>query len=278
MAKYLATSLAMEKVVSEPRVMRSCLPISTTSISLVGLESRSTMLPASLAAVVPVFMATPTSAWARAGASLVPSPVMATSFPPSCSALISAILASGVASARKSSTPASSAMAAAVSGLSPVIITVRMPIERISANFSWMPCLDHVLELDDPEDLRTVGHDQRRGPGPRRSARRCRRGRRAPCRPARLTHCLHRLGRPLADLAAVEVEPRHPGRGREGHEGVLAFELALPDVEALLGQHHDGTALGRLVGQRRQLGRVGQVPLGVAPGRIELPTPSGCPR
>ena len=62
MAKYLATSLAMENVVRDPRVMSSCLPISTTSISLVGLESRSTMLPASLAAVVPVFMATPTSA------------------------------------------------------------------------------------------------------------------------------------------------------------------------------------------------------------------------
>ena len=67
MAKYLATSFAMENVVSEPRVMSSCLPISTTSISLVGFESRSTMLPASLAAVVPVFMATPTSAWASAG-------------------------------------------------------------------------------------------------------------------------------------------------------------------------------------------------------------------
>jgi hypothetical protein len=43
MAKYLATSLAMEKVVSAPRVISSCLPISTISISLVGLESRSTM-------------------------------------------------------------------------------------------------------------------------------------------------------------------------------------------------------------------------------------------
>ena len=50
MAKYLATSLAIEKVVSEPRVISSCLPISTISNSLVGFESRSTMLPASLAA------------------------------------------------------------------------------------------------------------------------------------------------------------------------------------------------------------------------------------
>jgi hypothetical protein len=61
--------------------MSSCLPTSTISISLVGFESRSTMLPASLAAWVPEFMATATSAWASAGASLVPSPVMATSRP-----------------------------------------------------------------------------------------------------------------------------------------------------------------------------------------------------
>ena len=61
-AKYLATSLAIENVVSEPRVIRSCLPISTISMSFVGFESRSTMFPASRAACVPVFIATPTSA------------------------------------------------------------------------------------------------------------------------------------------------------------------------------------------------------------------------
>ena len=67
MAKYLATSLAIEKVVSAPRVISSCLPTSITSSSLVGFESRSTMLPASLAAWVPLFIATPTSACASAG-------------------------------------------------------------------------------------------------------------------------------------------------------------------------------------------------------------------
>ena len=46
------------------------------------------MLPASLAAAVPLFIATPTSAAASAGASLVPSPVMATSRLPACSALM----------------------------------------------------------------------------------------------------------------------------------------------------------------------------------------------
>src|ERR1700748_1461168 len=59
MAKYFATSLAIENVVSAPRVISNCLPISTTSISLVGLESRSTMLPASRAACVPGVIATP---------------------------------------------------------------------------------------------------------------------------------------------------------------------------------------------------------------------------
>jgi hypothetical protein len=109
------------------------------SMSLVGLESRSTMFPASLAACVPVFIATPTSAWASAGASFVPSPVIATSLPSACSRLMSAILSSGVASARKSSTPASEAIDAAVSGLSPVIITVLIPIARSAANRSGFP-------------------------------------------------------------------------------------------------------------------------------------------
>ena len=62
MAKYFATSLAMENVVRLPRVMSSCLPMRTMSSSFVGLESRSTMLPASFAACVPLFMATATSA------------------------------------------------------------------------------------------------------------------------------------------------------------------------------------------------------------------------
>ena len=276
MAKYLATSLAMENVVSEPRVMSSCLPISTTSISLVGLESRSTMLPASLAAVVPVFMATPTSAWASAGASLVPSPVMATNLPPSCSCLMSASLASGVASARKSSTPASWAMVAAVRGLSPVIITVRMPMERISANFSWMPSFTTSLSSMTPR--MTGPSATTSGVDPARETRSTMGSRSEGTVPALLDHpLLHRVGRTLADLAPVEVEPGHAGRGRERHEHVPGLEVALPDVEALLGQDHDGAPLGRLVGQRRQLGRVGELALAVVADRDRSPTPSGCP-
>ncbi len=99
------------------------------------------MLPASFAACVPVFIATATSACASAGASLVPSPVIATSRPCAWCARISFSLASGVASARKSSTPASAAMAAAVRRLSPVTITVLMPMRRNSAKRSLIPPL-----------------------------------------------------------------------------------------------------------------------------------------
>ncbi len=88
-----------------------------------------------------MFIATPTSACASAGASFVPSPVIATSLPSACSRLMSVILSSGVAWARKSSTPASLAIEAAVSGLSPVIMTVLMPMARSAANRCRMPPL-----------------------------------------------------------------------------------------------------------------------------------------
>ena len=99
------------------------------------------MLPASLAAWVPEFMARPTSACASAGASLVPSPIMATSLPSDCCRVMYASFDSGVASATKSSTPACCAMAAAVSGLSPVIMTVRRPIRRNRSKRWRMPGL-----------------------------------------------------------------------------------------------------------------------------------------
>ena len=99
------------------------------------------MLAASLAADVPLFIASPTSDCASAGASFVPSPVIATRWPSACSLRMKPILSSGLASAMKSSTPASLAIVAAVRGLSPVIITVRMPIRRNSAKRSTRPSL-----------------------------------------------------------------------------------------------------------------------------------------
>ena len=61
--------------------------------------------------------------------------------PPACSFRMYSSLSLGVAWAMKSSTPASDAMAAAVSGLSPVTITERIPIARNCAIRSFMPTL-----------------------------------------------------------------------------------------------------------------------------------------
>lgn len=88
------------------------------------------MFAASFAACVPPCMASATSACARAGASLAPSPVMATKCPAFWKARMAASFDSGVDSAMKSSTPASEAIAAAVRRLSPVIITVCTPMRR----------------------------------------------------------------------------------------------------------------------------------------------------
>ena len=78
---------------------------------------------------------------------------------------------SGVACAMKSSTPASAAMAAAVSGLSPVIITVRMPILRSCAKRSLMPPLTTSLSWIDAEHIVAVSDDQRRAAAMRRFRR-----------------------------------------------------------------------------------------------------------
>ena len=123
---------------------------------------------------------------------------------------MSANFASGVASARKSSTPASWAMEAAVKGLSPVIITVRIPMERISANFSWIPSLTTSLSSMTP---RITGPSATtRGVDPARDALHdgIEVGRDGPSLLA--GPVLHRVSGALADLAPVEVETGHPCR------------------------------------------------------------------
>ena len=65
----------------------------------------------------------------------------------------------------KSSTPASEAIAAAVTGLSPVIITVRMPMRRSSGEALLHVGLHHVLEMDDAEEPVAVGQPERRAAG-----------------------------------------------------------------------------------------------------------------
>ena len=157
-------------------------------------------------------------------------------------------------------------MARAVSGLSPVIITVRMPIRRISSNRSRMPSLTTSLRLITPEragrgTVDGLGDDQRRaaggGDGVDDAADL------VGGVPAVVAHPLHhRGGGTLADLpAAVEVDAAHPGLRGERHE-VRGRELArepLAQPVRGLGEHHDGAALRGLVGEAGQLGGVGQL-------------------
>src|SRR5215470_1291530 len=266
MAKYLTTSLATENVVSAPRVISICLPVSTISMSFVGFESRSTMLPASFAAWVPVFIATATSAWASAGASLVPSPVIATSLPAACCWRISFSFASGVASGRKSSTPASAAMAAAVRRLSPVIITVLMPIRRSSANRSLMPPLTMSFSSITPSTRpRPAASATTSGVEPRRatvSTSVWTSGGKTP--PRSVTHFRTASPAPLRIFRSGRSTPLM----RVCAENFTNVALAKPEL--LLGEDHDAPSLRRLVGKRRELGGIGQVALVHAGSRQKL--------
>ncbi len=81
----------------------------------------------SIATSVPVPIAIPTSACASAGASLMPSPAIATTLPAACSSATIRFLSSGETSACTSSMPIRRATACAVIELSPVSMTILSP-------------------------------------------------------------------------------------------------------------------------------------------------------
>ena len=263
-AKYLATSLAMLKVVSEPRVISICLPVSTTSISLVGLLSRSTMLPASLAACVPVFIATATSACASAGASLVPSPVIATSRP---FGLLLADQRELVLRRGLGEEVVDAGLGRDRRGGELVVAGDHHGLDAHAAQLGEAlldAALDDVLQLD-RRPVTLVPSDTTSGVLPRRATRRWP----APCTAGR-----HAAARAPAHARAIALAPRpcgacthqRPGRRRScefaprsARSARPALHVALAQVELLLGQHDDAAALGRLVGQRGQLRRVGQL-------------------
>lgn len=90
-------------------------------------SSEARMTPAdSIATSVPAPIAMPTSALARAGASLTPSPTtMATRWPRFCNSATFESLSSGRTSAKYSSIPSSLATAAATCSASPVVMARR---------------------------------------------------------------------------------------------------------------------------------------------------------
>ena len=68
------------------------------------------------------------------------------------------------------------------------------------------------------------------------------------------------IGGAFADLEAVQVHARHAGLGGEGHElRLVRREFASANAVPLLGQHHNGAALGSFIRQRGKLSRIGQL-------------------
>jgi hypothetical protein len=194
--------------------------------------------------------------------------------PAACSARMRRSLSSGVAWAMKSSTPASAAMAAAVMGLSPVIMTVRMPILRSWAKRSLMPPLTTSLSSTIPSTFRL------------RDDERCASGARGGLdglgdfggigAAEGFDVRLDRIGRALADAAAFDVDAAHAGLGGEGNEGgVRMRQFAAADVELLFGEHHDAAAFGSFIGERGELRGIGELLLGDAGRGTEI-GPCGC--
>ena len=129
--------------------------------------------------------------------------------------------------------PASAAMAAAVIGLSPVIMTVRMPMRRSSAKRSRMPPLTMSLRWMTPSSRPSRATASGVPPALAissamawisRTASALTPGCRTCTAPvaARLRRCGHggedRVDRALADRGAVEVDAAHAGLRRERHE------------------------------------------------------------
>ena len=94
-------------------------------------------------------MAMPTSAAASAGASLTPSPTMATRRPSPRSRCTTSLLRSGSTPASISSMPSCDATARAVVRLSPVSITMRRPSSRSACKRGLRRRLDRIGDRDD---------------------------------------------------------------------------------------------------------------------------------
>ena len=123
-----------------------------------------------MATSVPVPIARPRSAWASAGASLTPSPTMATTRPSACRRRTTSALSAGRTSAMTSSMPTSAATARAVVSLSPVSSTGRRPERLQRRDRLGRGRLDGVGDDEHARGPRRPSRGDRRrcGPAPRR--------------------------------------------------------------------------------------------------------------
>ena len=275
-AKYLATSLAIENVVSAPRVMSSCLPISTISMSLVGSQSRSTMLPASLAALVP-------GVHRHADIGLrerrrVVGAVAGHRDELAAGLLLADELHLGLGRRLREEVVDAGLLGddrggdRVVAGDHHGADAHRPQLIEALADAA----LHDVLEVDDAEDAR-LSRDTTSGVPPASETLRTSASRSlGTVPPSDSTHAMTASLAPLRICSPSDVDAAHPRlRGERDELGGRLVEVALADPE-LLGEHHDRATLGRLVGERRELRGVGELGLGHAGDRQELRRPAGC--
>ena len=123
-----------------------------------------------MATSVPVPMAMPTSALASAGASLMPSPAMATTCPSDCNRSINVSLSPGLTSPCTSSIPRRLPIALAVVRPSPVAITMRRPAAFNVANASGVLALTGSDTASRPASLPSTARYITLAPSPRRAS------------------------------------------------------------------------------------------------------------
>ena len=108
-------------------------------------------------------------------------------------------------------------MAAAVTGLSPVTMTVLMPIARRAGETLLDVGFHGVFEMDDAEQALVFGDGQRRATRPGDPVDGRARKSVGPPPSARPTLASTESTAPFAQRAGVQVYARHAGLGRERH-------------------------------------------------------------
>ena len=182
----------------------------------------------------------------------------------------------------KSSTPASAAIAAAVSGLSPVIITVLIPILRNCAKRSLIPPLTTSLSSIVPSvsmsDATTSGVPPRCEISSTVFVDRLRK-----YSARRFDKPADRVGRAFANAhfrfraVGVKIDTAHARLRCERHKRRLQFvHLSRAQSEFLFRQHDNRASFRRFIGQRAQLRRSREIIWAKRPAQDETRLPCDC--
>ena len=147
--------------------------------------------------------------------------------------------------------------------------------------------LDDVLEVDDAEKPSVLGHGKRSAAGfcdrvgdgielargfcTNRRMEYADRAGRTDRRRCRVDVAQDRIDGALADPRAADLDAAHAAlRGEWDEIGAQLGQIAAAHTVLFLGEHDDGTALGGLVRKRCELRSIGQFLLGHAAHRLEL--------